>query len=170
MRSVSSTVATIALVAGVIGQCDGAAAQSPLVITQTPCTGSAFCLVIDKSNPSPISVRTIDAVAPITGRAVITFHGSLVCFSSVGETEPITLESQIVTFRSNNPDYTAASGLLLTGYTNPVANFNLASTRVVSVEAGQRIRFAFRMDRIVMGGNVICRAHANNAFTIEFVQ
>lgn len=156
-----------------------AAAQSPRVVTQPPCPYE-YCLEFGWDSPTDLTVRTIEKVSPITGSAIVTFHGMLGCAPTIRElSRLVSLQSQIVGLADATPDGSSNGGHTMTallwnnlsGGPNYAADtFNLASTRIFTVTEGQNLRVALRLSRLNMSTDVNCVVRKSAAFTIQFVE
>lgn len=159
----------------------GALAQSPLVATQSPCPND-FCLEFGSDAPTELTAQIIEKPSPVTGSAIVTFHGTLECKPGLIEASRlISIHSQIVGLSNTAVDGNDVGGHVFTAllwtdlpdtpsYAPYGANtFNLASSRTFRVTEGQTLRVAFRLKRISMSADVRCVVHKSSAFTIQFV-
>lgn len=147
------------------------AVGAPFVVTQAPCTEP--CQGFHDADPIAVT-RSIAFDAPTAGRALVTFHGSMVCWNSPGHPPVVIDLASAITTRSNSPvDPEVPSGLRHatvvpgdTSYHNE--SFNLDSQLVFNfANAGTR-NFFFRIVRQRMDPGSYCDVY-NAAFSIEFV-
>jgi hypothetical protein len=153
-------------------------AKSPQVVTQPTCS-EPNCLEFNDTTPEELTARTIDTVSPVTGSAIVTFHGMLRCAPGRRElVRHVNFQTQIVKLGDATPNGVdkgghAIIGLLYNNFSggpNYVANsFNLASTRVFNVVRGKPLRLAFRIERMSMPDDVACAVEKSSAFTVQFV-
>ena len=154
-------------------------AQSPRVATQGPCLFDS-CLEFGRDSPADLTAQTFERISPVTGSAIVTFHGMLGCKSAYRNTSRlVSVQTQIVGLANPNPDGNDVGGHIITGllWTNlpegqayNANTFNLASTRVFKVTEGQNLRVAFRLSRLAMSVDVTCSVQKSSAFTIHFVE
>jgi hypothetical protein len=146
------------------------AARALLVKTQPSCVGfeSNFCIQFDPSGAIPV-VRTITFNAPSNGTAKVMFHGSMYCSRLVAAPAQLSLASQIVT-GTETPSEDGPGGLLHQTTFEPnltSRSFNLDSTRVFAVAAGNRA-YSFKIARHAATPNTTCVVH-DATFTIQFI-
>jgi hypothetical protein len=143
-------------------------AQAATILSQAPCVDppNSYCLAFGPSGAVPtIRSRTLNASA--AGRAIVTFHGTVVCLNPTLVKGGVELWSQIVNAAGANPQPGGQGGLLHTSVLPPEgsATFNLASTRVFNVPGAGRFAYSFKIRRMQMSAGVQCRVY-NAAFTI----
>ena len=110
---------------------------------QQPCAG--ICKQLTFETQFPLTVRSFTFNAPSKGRALVHFHGSIVCSGAAGY--GFNLNSQITDASNANPNSVGPGGLKLFGRADDSAGempFNLASNRVFAVEEGNNT-FFFRI-------------------------
>jgi hypothetical protein len=109
--------------------------------------------------------------ADASGKAIVTFHGSVMCLNSpTGLKGEVELVSQIVPNAATNPDPAQPGGLLHTGTLPPDGrvSFNLGSTRVFTVPGAGAFTYRFKIRRLGLSpASAVCRVF-NAVFTIEF--
>jgi hypothetical protein len=146
------------------------AARAASIITQVPCVANAGEYCKRFSKPGVHDVRNIPFTAPGPGTAVVTFHGALTCINFTSVKGEVHLRSQIVGEPTTKPLVTGESGLIHTATLPPegIFAFNLASTRVFTIEAAGLSTFYFRVRLVDLSpGAGECRVY-NAAFTIAF--
>jgi hypothetical protein len=146
-------------------------ARAEIILTQPPCVSHPddFCLTFGPNGAVP-NIRTRSFTAPAAGKAIATFHGSVVCVNLSGVKGGLQLESQIVDRPSATPSPAKPGGLMHTGTLPPEGRWvsNLASTRVFSVPSAGDYTYIFKIHRSVLTPTTTeCRVY-NAAFTIEF--
>jgi hypothetical protein len=157
-----------------------AASAQPVVVTQKPCElvpGDGFCILLEGTEP--VSVRSIRFDAPGAGRAIVSFRGSVDCVQGFPPATDriMDLVTQIVTDANQVPQAQGPGGLRLRtilkntpehamdiGY----SAFNLASTRVVDIDAAGTRRFHFKIDPVLIEAGLACYVY-NATFTVFFV-
>lgn len=138
MKFVSRLASTCVLLAGVAAFASTASAFK--LQQQAPCP--SICKVINDATVFPLTVRTFTFNSPAKGKALVHFHGSLMCSGAAGF--GYNLNSQIVDVVGANPNSVGPGGLKLFGRIDDSAGdipFNLASNRVFNVEQGNNVFF-----------------------------
>jgi hypothetical protein len=139
------------------------------VVTQAPCVASPndYCVQFRNTGAIPL-VRRLTFRLTRAGKAVVTFHGSVVCTTSSGGKGHVELVSQIVNSIAAVPDETQPGGLRHNSTLPPAgrAAFNLASTRVFTIPAAGTFVYAFKIARVQMTAATTCRVF-NAVLTVQ---
>ena len=159
---------SIGLALALPGLLAAAAPARAAVLTQPPCVAASndHCVQFLNTGAIPL-VRRITFRPVSAGKAVVTFHGSVVCTTTSGGKGHVELVSQIVTGAAV-PDETQPGGLRHNSTLPPQGrvSFNLASTRVFNVPASGTFVYLFKIARVQMTASTICRVY-NAVFTIQ---
>jgi hypothetical protein len=138
MNFVSRLASTFILVAGVTAF--AAPAFAFKMQQQLPCPG--ICKVINDETVFPLLVRSFTFNSPVNGKALVHFHGSMMCSGLAGF--GYNFNTQIVDVVGANPSPVGLGGLKLFGRSDASAGdmpVNLASNRVFNVETGNNVFF-----------------------------
>ena len=145
---------------------------------QQPCVGpGGACLSFTAAQAIPV-IRGITFAAPKAGTAMVTFHGNAYCAGSSSyqngtQYARVDLVSQIVNRQNKVPDLTKAGSLrhaAAMGGGNQFdwsTTFNLASTRLFTVNAAGTQKYYFKIARLLQDPNITCYLY-NAAFTVLF--
>jgi hypothetical protein len=155
-----------------------AAAGAAEIRRQGPCSSRIeYCLAFGANGEIPI-IRTFRVNAPRAGTAAVTFHGSLACGKVTEETGDrfLDLVTQIVTAGDAVPAPMGSGALrafmvLKDSEANsgrPTQTFNLASTRVFTIQAAGTHTYHFKIAAVQMDEGTACAVY-NAAFTVLFV-
>jgi hypothetical protein len=154
------------------------AADAAEIRRQGPCSSRLeYCVAFETDGEIPI-IRSFRVNAPRAGTAAVTFHGSLACGKVTTETGDRFLElvTQIVAAADAVPAATGPSALrvfmVLTdsaaNTVRPSQTFNLASTRVFTIQASGSQTYHFKIAAITADDGTACAVY-NAAFTVHFV-
>lgn len=155
-----------------------AAAAAAEIRKQGQCNSRfEYCLAFEAGGEIPI-IRTFRVNAPRAGTAAVSFHGSLACGKITEDTGDRFLEmvTQIVTAADAVPAVTGPGALPVfmvlkdsaANSVRPSQTFNLASTRVFTIQAPGSHTYYFKIAAIRMDDGTACAVY-NGAFTVLFV-
>jgi hypothetical protein len=171
-----SRVVALAVCLAVLIGCVAAAVAAE-TRRQGPCSSRfEYCLAFQAGGEIPI-IRTFRVNAPRAGTAAVTFHGALACGKITEDTGDRFLEmvTQIVTAADAVPAVTGAGALPVfmvlkdseANSVRPSQTFNLASTRVFTIQAPGSHTYYFKIAATRMDDGTACAVY-NGAFTVLF--
>lgn len=155
------------------------AASAVDIFTQEPCftegkNGHCVGMSISPKTNFPQSLQSVSFSVAKSGKAEVSFHGSMVCSSERGVPAVVDLITQIVTSQSAEPVITGPGGarhaiVLLPTESGTTDSFNLAATRTFTfIPPGQSV-ISFNVTSLRMDPATSCVFY-NMTFSVVYME
>src|SRR5262245_17186309 len=155
------------------------AAAAADIFTQEPCftegtNGPCVGMSISPKTNFPQNLQSVSFAVARSGKAEVSFHGSMVCSSASETPAVVDLITQIATSQTTEPVITGPGGarhamVLLPSPLGTTDTFNLASTRTFTfIPPGQSV-ISFNITSLRMDADTSCIFY-NMTFSVVFVE